>query len=40
MALLETIEILLDKDVLAALSSSAKDFQNGRVYEENAVWGD
>lgn len=39
-ALLETIEILADKDVLAALGSSAEDFKNGRVHEENAVWGD
>lgn len=39
-ALLETIEILVDKDVLAALGTSAKDFQDGRVYEHDAVWDD
>ena len=39
-ALLETIEILVDKDVLAALGASAKDFQDGRVHEHDAVWED
>ena len=39
-ALLETIEILADKDVLAALGASAKDFQDGRVHEHDAVWDD
>ena len=38
-ALLETIEILVDKDVLAALRSSAQDFQEGKVYSDEAVWG-
>lgn len=39
-ALLETIEILVDKDVLAALRSSAQDFQAGNVYSDEAIWGD
>ena len=39
-ALMETIEILVDKDVLAALRSSARDFQEGNVYSDEAVWGD
>ena len=39
-ALLETIEILVDRDVLAALGESAKDFQDGRVCENDAVWDD
>ena len=39
-ALLETIEILVDKDILASLGDSAKDFKSGRVYEDNAVWDD
>jgi len=39
-ALMETIEILVDKDVLAALRSSAQDFQEGKVYSDEAVWGD
>ncbi len=39
-ALLETIEILADKDVLAALRLSAQDFQEGKVYSDEAVWGD
>jgi PHD/YefM family antitoxin component YafN of YafNO toxin-antitoxin module len=39
-ALMETIEILVDKDVLAALRSSAQDFQEGNVFSDEAVWGD
>jgi antitoxin YefM len=39
-ALLETIEILVDKDVLDALGASARDFQHGRVHEHDAVWED
>lgn len=39
-ALLETIEILVDKDVLATLRSSAQDFQEGKVCSDEAVWGD
>jgi hypothetical protein len=31
---METIEILVDKDVLAALRSSAQDFQEGKVYSD------
>jgi PHD/YefM family antitoxin component YafN of YafNO toxin-antitoxin module len=39
-ALLETIEILADKEVLDALRSSAQDFKTGNVYSDEAVWGD
>ena len=39
-ALMETIEILADKDVLAALRSSAQDFQEGKVYSDEAVRAD
>ena len=39
-ALLETIEILADKEVLAALRASAQDFHSGKVYTDDAVWGD
>jgi len=39
-ALMETIEILVDKDVLAVLRSSARDFKEGNVYSDEAVWGD
>ena len=39
-ALLETIEILVDKDVLAALRSSAQEFEAGKIYSDEAVWGD
>ena len=38
-ALMETIEILVDKDVLADLRSSAQDFRVDNVYSEVAVWG-
>ena len=39
-ALLETIEILADKKIMATLQSSAQDFQTGNVYSDKAVWGD
>ena len=38
-ALLETIEILADNKVMAALESSADDFKTGRVYSDAEVWG-
>jgi prevent-host-death family protein len=37
-ALFETIEILADKKVMAALASSVKDFKAGRVYSDTEVW--
>jgi antitoxin YefM len=37
-ALFETIEILADKKVMAALKSSADDFRNGRVFSDDEVW--
>ena len=39
-AILETIEILADKEVIAALRSSSEDFRAGRVYTDKEVWGD
>ncbi len=39
-AILETIEILADKEVMNALQSSASDFKEGRVYSANKVWDD
>jgi antitoxin YefM len=39
-ALLETIEILADREVLDALKTSDQDFRTGRVYTDEAVWGD
>ena len=39
-AIMETIEVLADKKVLAALLASAKDFKAGRVYTDKEVWGD
>ena len=38
-ALLETIEILADREVMAALEASAKDFKEGRAVSEKEVWG-
>lgn len=39
-AMVETIEVLADKDVMAALSKSAADFKAGRVYSDEEVWQD
>jgi antitoxin YefM len=39
-AMMETIEVLADKDVMAALYKSADDFKNGRVYSDGEVWQD
>ncbi|MFH1935684.1 MAG: type II toxin-antitoxin system Phd/YefM family antitoxin [Pseudomonadota bacterium] len=39
-ALLETIEILGDKETLESLMASAKDFKAGRVYADKEVWKD
>ena len=35
---IETIEILADKKVMAALKSSAEDFKTGRSYSDAEVW--
>jgi len=37
-ALLETIEILGDKEILATLEKSAKDFASGKVCTDEEVW--
>ena len=37
-ALLETIEILSDKEVLRALAKSAEDYSSGRVSSHEEVW--
>ena len=39
-AMMETIEILADKDVMAELGRSAADFEAGRVYTDDDVWKD
>ena len=39
-ALMETIEILADSEILGLLASSADDFKNNRVYEDHEVWQD
>lgn len=37
-ALLETIEILGDKEILQSLEESKKDFASGRVFDHDEVW--
>jgi prevent-host-death family protein len=39
-SLLETIEILSDKNILRALKASQKDFKSGKVYSHKEVWQD
>ncbi|MCF8130934.1 MAG: type II toxin-antitoxin system Phd/YefM family antitoxin [Deltaproteobacteria bacterium] len=37
-SLMETIEILSDKEVLSALKKSKEDFKTGRVFSHEDVW--
>ena len=37
-SLLETIEILSDKNSLRALKASQKDFKSGKIYSHKEVW--
>lgn len=37
-ALLETIEVLGDKEILRSLEESKKDFASGRVFDHDEVW--
>ncbi|MDY6954999.1 MAG: type II toxin-antitoxin system Phd/YefM family antitoxin [Thermodesulfobacteriota bacterium] len=37
-ALLETIEIVSDKEILATLEKSAKDFESDKVCTDEEVW--
>ncbi len=37
-ALMETIEILSDKEILNKLAQSSDDFKSGRVYKDKEVW--
>ena len=39
-SLLETIEILGDREIMKALEASTKDFKSGKVLTDDAVWGD
>ena len=39
-ALLETIEILGDNNILKTLKTSQKDFKSGRVHTHDEVWKD
>jgi PHD/YefM family antitoxin component YafN of YafNO toxin-antitoxin module len=36
--ILETIEILADKEVMTSLRSSAEDFRAGSVFTDDEVW--
>ena len=38
-ALMETIEILGDKEIMRALEASTKDFKSGKVFADEEVWG-
>jgi len=38
-SLLETIEILSNKETLEALESSAREFKAGKVFTHKEVWG-
>jgi antitoxin YefM len=37
-ALMETIEILADSEIMTSLANSADDFKKGRVFEDGEVW--
>ncbi len=39
-ALLETIEILSDKEILSSLAKSKKDFRSGKVFSHEEAWKD
>ena len=39
-ALMETIEVLSDPEVMTFLAASAEDFRQNRVYEDDAIWQD
>ncbi|MBK5102004.1 MAG: type II toxin-antitoxin system Phd/YefM family antitoxin [Desulfobacteraceae bacterium] len=39
-ALLETIEILGDREILESLAKSGKDFESGEVFQHSEVWKD
>jgi prevent-host-death family protein len=38
-ALMETIEILSDKEILRSLQQSQKDFETGKVFSHEKTWG-
>ena len=37
-ALMETIEILADKEIISSLIQSSDDFKSGRVHNDSEVW--
>ena len=38
-SLMETLEILANKDIMKSLKKSEKDIQENRIYSEEEVWG-
>ncbi len=38
--LMETLEVVSDKNILATLKSSRKDFETGKIYTHDEVWQD
>ena len=39
-SLLETIDILSDKQILRSLEKSKKDFKSGKIFSDEEVWKD
>jgi len=39
-SLLETIEILADKEILQSLEKSKKEFDSGKFFEDTEIWED
>ncbi len=39
-ALMETIEILADSEIIGLLAQSAEDFKAGRIYTDAEAWND
>lgn len=39
-SLLETIEILADKEILQSLEKSKKEFDSGKFFEDTEIWKD
>lgn len=37
---METVEILSDKELLATLQSSRKDFESGKIHTHEEIWRD
>ena len=37
-ALMESIEVLADPEIMASLAASADDFKKGRVFQDEEIW--